>query len=133
MENQNLERAKEFFGANEGIDKVYFTSDGNMFRAAIYAANWNSTLTDKEIVSITRGEANGEAKPDDDTTGQTGGAADDQSGAGAGQTGQAGGTADDEKKEARRRYIELFDKQPVGMSHEKILEKIATKEAEPAQ
>jgi hypothetical protein len=43
--SKNYERAATFFAdpKNAGIDKVYFSPDGNMFKAKHYAESWGGT------------------------------------------------------------------------------------------
>lgn len=126
MEKQDLtKRADEFFKENVGADRVYFTSDGNMFRAERYAKNWAGFLTDKTISPIFK---NGEQSDPIVTDG-----AGDGAGAG-GETGGASGAGDggsgDEREELVKRYIELFDTKPNHMTGiPKLKEKIAEKEA----
>lgn len=124
MKKEFLERAKDFFGKNEGINKVYFTSDGNMFRAENYADNWKITLADKAVTPITKEDIFGKSESTGDAPTDSGNA-DDETG-----KNNAGGGADEEKKALHKRYIELFDVKPVGLSVEKIKAKIEAKEAE---
>ncbi|WP_090498814.1 hypothetical protein [Pedobacter terrae] len=54
MKKEYLERAKEFFEKNTETKAVYFTSDGNMFKAEHYASNWSVGLADKAVTPVTR-------------------------------------------------------------------------------
>lgn len=129
---EKLDFAKKFFSENEGVDKVYFTSDGNMFRAEHYAHNWKVSLKDQAVTPVTRAEALGlpaSTEDDTDTDGQGGGS----TGGNTDEGGKPEGGADDAKAERDalvKRHIELFDTKPVGLSIEKLKAKIAAKEAE---
>ncbi|TZF81817.1 hypothetical protein FW774_17325 [Pedobacter sp. BS3] len=153
MKNEFLERLKDFFAKNEGEDKVYATSDGNLFRAKHYAESWASGLKDKAVTTYykaivekfgdkladTPGEAdpaNGDKKPADNTDPASTENADkskpaDNTGEADGDKDKSEKSADDERAALVKRYIELYDSKPSNfMKTENIAAKIAEKEAE---
>jgi len=153
MKKENLERAKELFEKEAGVDKVYFTKDGNMFRALHYAEGWDKDgietvsraliglaekfeeikakkTTSTKVVAIT-----GEAGTDGATTdgeGTKGTGTDEGTGTGEGTEGTKTPelSAEEKKAELVKTYIELFDKKPNHMAGvAKLKEQIAEKEA----
>lgn len=111
-----IERAEEFFGKNENVDKVYFTSDGNMFRAEHYATNWAQALGDKKITPVSRAVALPIQKQEGDKQNDAENPQED--------------VADIERTELIKRYIELFDTKPAtNIKLETLKARIAEKEA----
>ena len=132
MKTENLEKAKAFFEKNADVAKVYFTSDGNIFRVRQYADNWSVALSDKTVIEVGRAEAltGVKAEPiDGENANGNNGAGDEKGNGKTADTGESKG--DDEKSELVKRYIELFDTKPNHMTGiPKLKEAIALKEAE---
>lgn len=165
MANEKLNRAKEFFAdsKNEGVDKVYFTKDGNMFRAKHYAENWggvgnvetvyrqvvealdaklkkNDEKGEKDISSLqlVKTESN-EPETEKDPAGEKDplDSKEDEDGKepeADKEPAKPEVTEADEKEALVKRYIELYDTKPNHMTGiVKLKEKIAAKEAENAK
>lgn len=130
MKTENLEKAKALFEKNADVAKVYFTSDGNVFRVRQYADNWSVALSDKTVIEVSRAEALTGVKAEQTDGGNTGTGAD--AGGDTGKKDDKGGSqGDDEKAELVKRYIELYDTKPNHMTGiPKLKEAIALKEAE---
>lgn len=120
---QDLEqRIKDFFAnkTNENVNKVYVTSDGNLFKAEHYAIDWSKTLPDKNVKPYNRHvvEAFNAVKTpialDVDTASVT--------------TTEGNG---EHRQQLVKRYIELFDTKPdEALTDEALANLIAEKEAE---
>lgn len=132
MKTENLEKAKAFFEKNADVAKVYFTSDGNIFRVRQYADNWSVALSEKTVIEVSRAEALTGVKTEPTAGGNINGndgAGDEKGGDNKADTGENKG--DDEKAELVKRYIELYDTKPNHMTGiPKLKEAIALKEAE---
>lgn len=156
MSKENLNRAKEFFAdsKNEEVDKVYFTSDGNMFRAKHYAESWAGsgkvetvyravieTLEGKtsKVVKDTKADkipaGNKEPEADKEPEAEKDPEADkDPEGDKEPEADKEPANTEvneaDEKEALVKRYIELYDTKPNHMSGiARLKEKIAEKEA----
>jgi len=133
MKTENLERVKEFFEKNTETKAVYFTSDGNMFKAEHYASNWAVGLSDKAVTPVTRAsilrsEAITKALANKAATGLSGDTEGQNPIAPVATKSEL--SEADEKAELVKRYIELYDKKPnhlTGIGKLKL--KIAEKEA----
>lgn len=132
MKTENLEKAKAFFDKNVDVAKVYFTSDGNIFRVKQYADNWSVALSDKAVIEVSRAETLADAKtePTDGANANGNDVGSDKKG-GDKKTDAGENKGDDEKAELVKRYIELYDTKPNHMTGiPKLKEAIAAKEAE---
>lgn len=126
MNKELFESIKEYFKKNANVNKVYVTTDGCIFSAKHYADNWSISLPNdkKAITEVTRAEALGleetapaDVKKNSDTK--------------AVKTAADTGGGDDEKEALRRRYVELYDKNPNHMlGIPKLKAAIEEKEAE---
>lgn len=130
MKKENLEAAKAFFKKNPEVNKVYFTTDGNMFRALHYAENWQKGLGAGEIEHINSDlETDKVAEPKDGAVNDlVDGVITDEKNVKLVDEKDA---ANDEKAELVKRYIETFDTKPDGLTDEEILAAINAKEVEP--
>jgi len=134
MKTENLERVKEFFEKNTETKAVYFTSDGNMFKAEHYASNWAVGLSDKAVTPVTRAsilrsEAITKALANKVATGLSGDTEGQNPIAPVATKSEL--SEADEKTELVKRYIELHNKKPNHLTGiEKLKLKIAEKEAE---
>lgn len=151
MAKENLERAKAFFAdpKNADVNAVYFSKDGNMFKAKHYAESWGGV---DGVETITRPfvEALASLKEKKEVTAETPAAdATKEAGEGSAETpaadaanqaseataetpaADAANQASDERAELVKRYIELYDTKPAhNMKLENIAAKIAEKEAQ---
>ncbi|QNK63950.1 hypothetical protein H7F33_05510 [Pedobacter sp. PAMC26386] len=146
MNKEYLERAKVLFAKEETVRTLYFTSDGNMFRAEHYAMGWANGLADKKIETISRTlvmaadifneKAAGDSglQVDGSTEGAAGNAGSPENSTGGtdgSDSTQTNSSETDEKAALVTRYIELYDTKPNHMTGvEKLKTQIATKEAE---
>lgn len=116
------QEAKAFFAdkKNDNVNKVYVTSDGNLFRAEHYADNWKTQLTDRTVEAYERPSTK---KADVSLTDKT-----------SGDDAKTDSQADDNtalRDEMVKEYIELFDTKPAhNISLEKLQDKITAKKLE---
>lgn len=113
--------AKEFFAdaKNSNVNKVYITSDGNMFRAEHYADGWKTNLKNQEVEVYEREQKAKAIESEDDDTDATK------------STTIIDTTGDAVRAELVKQYIELFDTKPshnIGL--EKLQDKITAKRLE---
>lgn len=136
MENKETTREqllKQLFATHPGVDKFYVTSDDQAFSKEHAAVPHGRTLEDTEVKAYHRIVAETIEKIKDEIVAKNAGAS--QNATGAATELEIAASATDPKVERAKlvaRFIELFDKQPTGLSVEKIQARIAEKEAEPA-
>lgn len=128
-QKQLEERVKGFFAKNKDVNKLYVTSDGNMFRAKHYADDWSYGLKDREVVTVYRYAENkekaSEAKVLEDHGGDAGDTSDTI------DTGSEETESANEKGALIKEHIELFDKKPApNIGLESLKTKIAERKAE---
>lgn len=128
---QNAEKAKAFFAKNKNVNRVYFTSDGQMFRAEHYANNWAASLKDREVDVLHRVVSNVLNKVVDELDSDDAGDASDLTATGKDHSADAGDGSTDEKEALVKEHIELFDTKPApNIGLETLKAKISTKKAE---
>jgi len=120
------DKAKEFFAnqKNNNVNKVYITSDGNVFRAEHYADNWKTNLKDSEVEIHDR--VSKVQAIIDDVKDKYFNEAD-----GTKKELQDDNTNTDVRSELEKEYIELFDTKPAhNIGLEKLQDKITAKRLE---
>jgi|GEM_PF-1613603 len=127
------ENVKDFFAKNKGVDRVYITSDGQLFRAEHYANNWAASLKDR-TVSVENRSLKERLDRIIDTSKATKGSTEGTEDSTGGQddaTGSTGDGAADERAELVKEYIELFDTKPAhNIGLDKLKAKIDEKKTE---
>lgn len=128
---QNAEKAEAFLAENKNVNIVYFTSDGQMFRAEHYANSWAASLKDREIDVHIRSSNNILDKFNDKLKTESAASLEDAGSTGNGDSNSDATSDDDERKALEKEHIELFDTKPAyNIGLDKLKAKIAEKKAE---